>query len=326
MTTSIKDSHLALINCIEALEKQEKYKSVVRNNKRETQASCNFAQFSEEEQESLRDDDIIDPPAKKQRSNLHFEEDLAVFSAEEDAEFDDFDLFFVAQDKTGSSMDQVLAEKVNAGLCRIADMEMLGKLIKNFPRPGNIPDLKTRTINKELRKLNSAPKPRDFRIAKLQELVGKSLAAVLNVMHASKTAVKAKNQVQPRTIFEVANGPPRLLISAHDECSQVCREGLKGTLPFQHCKLCDTTLYNKIDNNDFHFGDDMAKKANALVQARKFNQSAPRYSNRSPKNAPRDRLDRSQQCTKKKKKLYVNPFTFKKKAFRDPVKSLNNDQ
>ena len=218
---------MALINRIEASEKQEKHKFVVRHNKRETQASCNFAQFSEEEQESLRDDDIIDPPAKKQRSNLHFEEDLAVFSAEEDAEFDDFDLFFVTQDKTGSSMDQVLAEKLNAGLCRKADKEMLGKLIKNFPRPGNIPDRKTRTKNKELRKLNRAPKQRDFRIAKLQELVGKSLAAVLNVMHASKTAVKAKNQKQPRLILKVANGPTKLLMSAHNECSQVRRDGLK---------------------------------------------------------------------------------------------------
>ena len=62
--------------------------------------------------------------------NLDFEEDLTVLSAEEDAEFDDFDEFFLAQDKTGPSIDQVLAEKVNAGLCRKADKEMLGKLMK----------------------------------------------------------------------------------------------------------------------------------------------------------------------------------------------------
>ena len=137
-------------------------------------------------------------------------------------------------------------------------------------------------------------------------------------MHVSKTAIKAKNQIEPRTIFEVASDATKLLISAHDECSQVCREGLKGTLPFQHCKLCDTTLYNKIDNNDFHFGDDMAKKANALVQARKFNQSAPRYSNRSPKNAPRDRLDRSQQCTKKKKKTVCESIHLQEESVSRP--------
>ena len=86
---------------------------------------------------------MIDPPAKTQRSNLDFEEDLAVLSAEEDAEFDDCDEFFLAHDKTGPSIDQVLAEKVNAGLCRKADKEMLGKLIKKkFPRPGNITNSK----------------------------------------------------------------------------------------------------------------------------------------------------------------------------------------
>ena len=52
LTKSIEDSHLAWISRTEALEKQEKHKSVVRNNKREAQASCSFAQFSEEEQVS----------------------------------------------------------------------------------------------------------------------------------------------------------------------------------------------------------------------------------------------------------------------------------
>ena len=61
-----------MIKRIEALKKQEKYKSDVRKNEREAQASCFFAKFSEEEQEPLRDDGIIDPPAKKQRSNLDF--------------------------------------------------------------------------------------------------------------------------------------------------------------------------------------------------------------------------------------------------------------
>ena len=108
----------------------KRHKSEVRNNKREAQASCSFAQFSEEEQETLRDDAIIDPPAKKQRSNLDFEEDLAVLSAEQEAEFNDFGEFILAQDKTGPSIDQVLAEKVNAGLCRKAHKQVLGKLIK----------------------------------------------------------------------------------------------------------------------------------------------------------------------------------------------------
>ena len=145
------------------------------------------------------------------------------------------------------------------------------------------------------RKLNRAPKQRDFRIAKLQELVGKSFTAVLSVMPVSKTAITAKNQIEPRTIFEVASDATKLLISAHNECSQVRREGLKDTLPFQYCELCDATLYDKIDNNDFLFGDDMARKADALGQARKFSQSAPRYSGRSSNNGPRDRFDRSRQ-------------------------------
>ena len=95
---------------------------------------------------------MIDLPAKKQRSNPDFEEDLAVLSAEEDAGFDDFDEFFLAEDKTGPSIDQVLAEKLTAGLCRKADKEMLAKLIiikKKFPRPGNITNLKTPTINEK---------------------------------------------------------------------------------------------------------------------------------------------------------------------------------
>ena len=69
---------------------------------------------------------------------------------------------------------------------------MLGKLIKKIPRPGNILNLKTPAINKELRKLYRALKQRDFRIAKLQELKGKSLTAILNVIHASKTAIKPR--------------------------------------------------------------------------------------------------------------------------------------
>ena len=73
------------------------------------------------------------------------------FFAEEDAEFDDFDEFFLAQDKTGPSIDQVLAENVNASLCRKTDREMVGNLIiikkiKKFSRPGNIPNLKTPVI------------------------------------------------------------------------------------------------------------------------------------------------------------------------------------
>ena len=64
---------------------------------------------------------------------------------------------------------------------------------------------KTPAINKELRILNRAPKQRNFRITKLHELVGKSLAAVLSVLHVSKTAIKGKNQIEPLTIFEVAN-------------------------------------------------------------------------------------------------------------------------
>ena len=65
------------------------------------------------------------------------EEDLTVLSAEEGAEFGDFDEFFLAHIKTGPSIDQVLAEEVIAGLCRKADKEMLRKLIeKKCPRPG----------------------------------------------------------------------------------------------------------------------------------------------------------------------------------------------
>ena len=41
------------------------------------------------------------------------------------------------------------------------------------------------------------------------------------------------------------------------------------------------------------------KKVDAPGQARKFSQSAPRYSGRSSKNGPRDRFDRSQQHRKK---------------------------
>ena len=96
-------------------------------------------------------------------------------------------------------------------------------------------------------------------------------------MHVSKTAIKVKNQIQPRMICEVASDATKLLMSAHNECSQVRREGLKGTLPFQYPELCDTTLYDKIDNNDFLFGDVMAKKADALGEARKFCQNASRY-------------------------------------------------
>ena len=115
-------------------------------------------------------------------------------------------------------------------------------------------------MNKERRKLNSAPKQRDFRIAKLQRLAGKSLTAVLTVMHASKNAIKAKNQIEPRTIFEVVCDATKILISAHNKCSQVCREGLQGTLHFQYRGLCDTILYDKIENNYFLSGDDIAKK------------------------------------------------------------------
>ena len=50
---------------------------------------------------SASDDDMIDPPAKKQKTNLDFDEDLAVLSAEEDAELDDFDEFILAQIKLG---------------------------------------------------------------------------------------------------------------------------------------------------------------------------------------------------------------------------------
>ena len=79
-------------------------------------------------------------------------------------------------------------------------------------------------------------------------------------MHASKNAIKARNQIEPRTIFEVVCDATELLISAHNKCPRVCREGLKGTLPFQYRGLCDTTLYEKIENNYFLFGDDIAKK------------------------------------------------------------------
>ena len=199
---------------------------------------------------------------------------------------------------------------------------MLGKLIKKCPRPGNIPNLKTPAINKELRKLNRAPKQRDFPIPKLQTLVGKSLTAFLSVTHVSKTAIKAKNELEPCTIFEMASNATKLLISVRNECSQVRREGLKGTSPFQYRELCDATLY-KIDNNDFLVRDDMAKKANALGQARKFSQCVLQYSGRSSKYGPKGRFDRSQQY---RKEQHVNPSTFKKKAFRDPVKSRKNDQ
>ena len=128
-----------MIKRIEALKKQEKYKSDVRKNEREARASCFFAKFSEEELKPLRDDDIIDPPAKKQRYNLDLEEDFSDLSAEEGAEFGDFDEFFLAQVKTGPSIDQVLTEEVNAVLFRKADKEMLRELIeKKCPRPGNI--------------------------------------------------------------------------------------------------------------------------------------------------------------------------------------------
>ena len=90
---------------------------------------------------------------------------------------------------------------------------MLEKLIKKFPRPGNITSLKKPAMNKERRKLNSAPKQRDFRIAKLQELIWKSLTAVLSVMHAPKTASKDKNQIEPWMIFEVVSDATKLLIS-----------------------------------------------------------------------------------------------------------------
>ena len=59
---------------------------------------------------------------------------------------------------------------------------------------------------------------------KLQGLVGKSLVAVLNIMHAFKNAVNAGSQLEPQTIFEVANDATKLLISVYFERSQVHRE------------------------------------------------------------------------------------------------------
>ena len=169
---------------------------------------------------------MIDPPAKKQKTNLDFDEDLAVLSAEEDAELDDFDEFILAQDKTGPSIDQVLAEKVNAGLYRKAD-KMLGKLIKKFPLPGNIRNLKTPAINTELKKTEQSTKAERFSNREASGTGRESTTAVLNVMHVSKIAIKAKNQIEARTIFEVASDATKLLISAHNEYSQVHREGLK---------------------------------------------------------------------------------------------------
>ena len=97
---------------------------------------------------------MVDRSAKKQRSNLDFEEDLALLSfflsfvfsffrsffpsfflfAEGDEESYDFDDFFLALDQTGPNTQQASAEKVNAGLCRNADREMLGELLKKFPQ------------------------------------------------------------------------------------------------------------------------------------------------------------------------------------------------
>ena len=42
-------------------------------------AACSSAHFSREAQYPPSDDDMVDPPAKEQRSNLDFEENLAAF-------------------------------------------------------------------------------------------------------------------------------------------------------------------------------------------------------------------------------------------------------
>ena len=66
---------MPLLNRIKALEKQEKHKlsGTIKEKHRPHVTLHNLTRRSK----SLRDDDIIDPPAKKQGSNLDFEEDLA---------------------------------------------------------------------------------------------------------------------------------------------------------------------------------------------------------------------------------------------------------
>ena len=81
-------------------------------------------------------------------------------------------------------------------------------MIKKFPRPKNIPNLKTPATSKELRKLDRGI------FLKLRSPREKPHGS------AKRYAIKAKNQIEPRTIFEVASDATQLLISAHNECSK----------------------------------------------------------------------------------------------------------
>lgn len=202
------------------------------------------------------------------------DEELAENVTDDDENIDDdFDSFFASGDKTGEAADEKLAALVNTGLKASAGKESLANLLEKYPRAENVPALKTPILDKELNHINKFAKQRDNKLAKVQNIVGKSLSVVLRLMELQKKtlAQKPSDAQTARASYKMAADASKLLCCAHKELSQSRRDNVRPCIPTPSRSMCDSGNFTQIESNDLVFGD-FVKRSEAAQQTKKAQQ------------------------------------------------------
>ena len=122
-------------------------------------------------------------------SHENFGDDSEESADEETEDLFDFDAG-ILPDITGPDIDEKLGGKLNSGLLLPADKARVKSMLESYPRPGNIPSLRTPKLNRELHGINKFASLKDTRISGIQDKITCTLnivSVLLNDFKKKKT-------------------------------------------------------------------------------------------------------------------------------------------
>ena len=218
------------------------------------------------------------PPATASTSASHedFEDDFGKEEEEEEEDFDDFDAYIVS-DKTSAAVDPVLAQRFGDGLLLPSDRARLREALESFPRPDNLPSLRSPVLNRELEQINQHYLNRDKRIKSIQDQVVGAISITSQVMSDLKTS----NTLTRKETYDLLAHSARLLMASHKDLSQQRREAIRPALHRDYKILCNPKMNRTLTSNEYLFGDDVNKRAEEALKAKRL---AQKYHYQAPKN------------------------------------------
>lgn len=238
--------------------------------------ACPTVTNSEGEDEPAADlDDAI-----HQLVNESDDDSTADAGHDSDDLLDDYSKALQLEDKVGDAIQGPLATLLSNMLSKKVDEGALNQKGDQFPRPANVPEIVTPTVNPEIwGQIQKTTRSRDIKLQKVQGANIKGLSALAKLANTLMEAKKSKKAISTTECLRICLDAFALFAHANQEINQRRREVIKPDL---NARFKDLAKNQPV--TDKLFGDELSQQVKDINETAKMARSMAKGNSRSNPN------------------------------------------